>query len=419
MFCRYPGIVLSVALMGPLEAQTVCTKPLRPEVKSLQTIVDDDFSRLPVIDLGGNAQVIISFDWLGDEQPWLDYTLVHCNARWEPDDLTEMDCLEYNCLPQHLDEVRPSFNTFLNYFHYEVTVPNAEVRPTVSGNYALMVSLQDEPDSLVAVACFMVSEQMAFVTGNVSGNTDIDFHAQHQQLTMDVAWSESKLPHLEPTTDLRIHVMQNRRLDNDRWLEHPSRVSKGQATFEHDPSLIFEAGNNWRRFEFTDERYPGLGIDHVRYHAPIYYAYLNTDRLRTLDNYRYDQDQHGRFLVHALHVDDEQTEAEYFRAMFTLDAPQRLDNQGIYLVGDMTAQVIDESTRMEYDLEQGLYYKELLLKEGAYNYQYLVPTGQGPLTGALTEGNHYETPNEYEVMVYYRPFGSRYDRLIGTAILQQ
>lgn len=407
-----------MALTMSLEAQSVFTHSVHPQVKTLQVIADGDFQRLPVIDLAGNVPLQISFDWLGDEQPWIDYTLVHCNAQWERDDLGEMDFLEYSYLPVHCEEIHPSFNTFLQYYHFEVDFPSETIRPTISGNYAMLFHLQDEPDSLVAVACFMVSEQMAFVSGSVSGNTDIGFQAQHQQLTMEIAWSESRLPHLNPAADMHVLVRQNGRRDNQRWLDHPTRMGKGKAIYEHERKLIFEAGNHWRRFEFTDERYPGLGVDHVRYHAPIYYAYLRPDKARNLDNYRYDQDQHGRYKVHALHVDDMDTEAEYFQAMFELDAPQRLDQQGIYLVGDFTHQVLDASTRMEYDLNNGRYYKEVLLKEGAYNYQYLVPTGKGALTTTFVEGNHYETPNEYQIFVYYHPFGSRTDRLIGTATLK-
>ena len=413
--------VLLVALTGSLEAQTLYTGSRHAQVKTVQVLADGDFSRLPVIDLAGGGSLNVSFDFLANEQPWVDYTIVHCDARWQPDDLSPMDYLEYSYLPRHVESVEPSFNTFLQYYHYEVVFPNEGARPLVSGNYAMLFHMQDEPDSLLAIACFMVSEQMAFVTGEVSGNTDVDFHAMHQQVTMSVAWSEARLPHLEPTTDLMVLVQQNRRRDSQRWLDHPSRMQAGRAIYEHERQLIFEAGNTWRRFEFTDERYPGIGIDHVRYHAPLYYAYLNRDRARNLDNFRYDQDQHGRYKVHALHVDNVATEAEYFRAMFMLDAPATLANRGIYLVGDFTSQVIDESTRMEYDVNQGLYYKEVLLKQGAYNYQYLVPAGtlaNSPLTTAYIEGNHYETPNEYEIFVYYRPFGSRFDRLLGVATLK-
>ena len=367
--------------------------------------------------LDSHAKLKISFDFIADEQPWIDYNIIHCDAQWNPDDLSELSYLQYSNLPHHVEDIESSFNTFLQYYHYQVELPNEDIMPTISGNYAVVFHFQDEPDSLLAIACFMITESMAFVSGEVSGNTDIDFRASHQQLSMQVSWSDVKLPHLQPAEDLKILVQQNGRRDNQRWIEHPSSMQSNKAVYEHDRQLIFEAGNHWRRFEFTDERYPGLGVDHIRYQAPFYHAFIHRDHTRHQGSYLYDQDQHGRYKIHALNVDDVDTEAEYFYAEFEFKAPAHLDTQGIYLVGSLTNQEIDETTRMEYDSEQEVYRKSLLLKEGAYNYQYLVPVKNG-LTGAMTEGNHYETPNEYQIFVYYHPFGSRYDRLIGTAIIK-
>ncbi|MBR0037986.1 MAG: DUF5103 domain-containing protein [Bacteroidales bacterium] len=413
-----------MSLTEALGAQSVFTHSLDPNLKTLQVIADGDFQKLPVIGLDGNSSITVSFDYLADEQAWIDYTVVHCNARWQPDDLSEMDYLEYRTLPLHVEDIEPSFNTFTNYFHYEVKFPNDDVQPAISGNYAIIFHVQDEPDSVLAVAAFSVTEQLVFANGTVSGNTDIDFQQLHQQLTLGLSWSESHLSHMDAASELLVHVQQNHRRDNERWIAHPTRMEKGKAFYEHEKQLIFEAGNHWRRFEFIDERYPGLHVDHVRYHAPIYYAYLNRDLARNQDNYRYDQDQHGKYKIHALRVDDVNIEAEYFMAMFSLDAPAGLSTRGVYLVGDLTSQVLDETTRMDYDPNAGLYFKELLLKEGAYNYQYLVPvrmqeteTGEEKplLSTSFVEGNHYETPNEYEIFVYYCPFGRRYDRLVGTA----
>ena len=51
-----------------------------------------------------------------------------------------------------------------------------------------------------------------------------------------------------------------------------------------------------------------------------------------------------------------------------------------------------------------------------FESQYVVPEGNQLSTAAI-EGNHYETPNEYQIYVYYHPFAARYDRLIGIGVL--
>lgn len=405
-----------MALAGSSEAQVYYTHAVDENVRTVRRIVDGDFSKLPVITADGSSSIELSFDYLADDQPWLSYSIVHCDADWHQDNLSEMDYLD-GFLPVDIDDVSPSFNTFTQYYHYRVTFPNDDVSLTASGNYAVVFHTENEPDDVVAVATFSVSEQKAFVHGSVSANTDIDFQDTHQQLTLDVAWSNSQLPNLNPADDLRLLVQQNNRRDSQRWLTAPSRMQAGRAFYEHNPQLIFEAGNNWYRFEYTDHRYATLGIDHLEYHAPFYYVYLNMVKAAPHASYRYDRDQHGRYLVHALHVSDIDTEAEYFKAMFVLDAPSTLDGRGIYLLGEFTDQVIGESTRMIYDPDGGVFCREVMLKQGSYNYQYVMPEGE-QLTTRFIAGNHYETPNEYEIWVYYRPFGARYDRLLGVAKIE-
>ena len=69
---------------------------------------------------------------------------------------------------------------------------------------------------------------------------------------------------------------------------------------------------------------------------------------------------------------------------------------------------------MKYNPETHAYECARLLKQGAYNYQYLyVAPGSTVGSTAQAEGNFYETENEYLILVYHRPFGERYDRLIG------
>ena len=54
------------------------------------------------------------------------------------------------------------------------------------------------------------------------------------------------------------------------------------------------------------------------------------------------------------------------------------------------------------------------MKLGVYNYQYVwVPDGGQKVSTANTEGDFYNTENEYLIYVYHREFGARYDRLVG------
>ena len=55
------------------------------------------------------------------------------------------------------------------------------------------------------------------------------------------------------------------------------------------------------------------------------------------------------------------------------------------------------------------------MKCGYYNYLYLCADKSDPQVGSTMpiEGNYFQTENEYDIWVYYRPTGSRYWQLVG------
>ena len=69
---------------------------------------------------------------------------------------------------------------------------------------------------------------------------------------------------------------------------------------------------------------------------------------------------------------------------------------------------------LEYDYENNIYSTSMFLKQGYYNYAYVFLEDDydaGDMT--LIEGNHWDTNNEYIVLVYYREPGSYIDQMIG------
>ena len=69
---------------------------------------------------------------------------------------------------------------------------------------------------------------------------------------------------------------------------------------------------------------------------------------------------------------------------------------------------------MVYSESRNQYELTLLLKQGYYNY-WLVTWSPGERSAdpSPIEGSYYETENDYQIYLYHRPSGARYDRLIG------
>ncbi|MDR0989075.1 MAG: DUF5103 domain-containing protein [Prevotellaceae bacterium] len=385
---------------------------LQPQFHTVRLRVNGDFRLPPVIRLGSDDRLELSFDGLTHDIHRYRYILTHCDAEGTPSDLSETEYLQgFN--DNLIETADPSVNTTLPYTHYSLMLPNRDVSPTLSGNYRITVYDEDEGrDHPAFTACFKIVEPAVQIAARVSSDTDIDRNKTHQQVSFTLFHKGYSIRH--PGQELKVYVYQNNRTDNRAGGLTPSFVGADQLRYEHNRALIFEAGNEYRRFETVNLHAPMRGVDHISYHAPYYHATLPIDLPRLL-NYSYDQDQNGRFLIrYDRAVESSDIEADYLLTHFAFRPSAPLGAGSFYLDGDLTNHTFTEANRLVYNADEDWYECTLLLKQGAYNYQYLYLAPEATAgTTSRSEGNFHETENEYLILVYHRPFGERYDRLIG------
>lgn len=407
-------ILLFVCIIcGEMHAQR--TEVHTPHIRTVQVIANNDYMAPAVIRLGENESVEISFDHLTHDYHRYQYILTHCNADWTPSDISETEYLDgFNDNP--IEDYDISVNTTLPYTHYRLTLPNDQVQLKLSGNYRLTVYDDAEgKDKPAFSACFRVLEKEVNVSAQVSSDTEIDRNKTHQQVSFSIQYKG--YPIRNPQNEVIVHVLQDNRTDN--WVTNlkPSYVGPDQLRYEHNRALIFPAGNEYRRFEMVSTRYASQGVESIRYHAPYYHVTLRPAEPRIL-NYSYDQDQNGRFVIRYDEAVNNNTEADYFFVHFSLLWENPLSEGDFYLQGAFTYDNFNEESRLKYNPETHAYEGNQLLKQGAYNYQYLyVAPGSRSGSTAQAEGNYYETENEYLILVYHRAFGERYDRLIGMQLV--
>ena len=70
------------------------THSLSADIKSVKVEIVGQPLFEPVIELGGNEEVLVSFDEMSYESKSFNYSIVHCNADWCPSDLAEMEYIE-------------------------------------------------------------------------------------------------------------------------------------------------------------------------------------------------------------------------------------------------------------------------------------------------------------------------------------
>jgi len=385
------------------------TQPLSSEIHTIQVNRNGDWMEYPIMELNSSDIIRLNFDRISDNSfDRLRYRVLHCNADWTRSSMSEIEYLDgFN--DNLITDYASSVNTTVGYTNFILDIPSGDLRPKISGNYVIEVYEEDNPDNILLTGCFSVLDPQVAIGGNYSGNTLIDSNREHQQVSFTI--NHSQLNIRDPYGDLKIFVRQNGRTDNQKTNLKPTYIQPGRLIYEQNRELIFEAGNEYRRFETVSSRYNGFRIALNRYERPYYYSWIVPDAIKAHTRYVYDEDQNGRFLIRNAEGQESDTDGDYFFVNFTLEAEQPfLEN--VYINGNFTEDIFNDKYLMQYDYEHKAYYARLMLKQGSYNYQYLLDKG-GKLTTSETEGNYYETENEYHVLVYHRPPGQRYDSFIG------
>lgn len=374
------------------------------QVKSLQAVVNQDWLSPCVMRLHGDDILHIAFDELSHNYHRYVYRLEHCEADWSPsEELLESDWLEgFN--NNVIEDFEHSINTTVPYTHYRFSLPNAQCRPTLSGNYRLSI-IDDDLQEIVASVEFMISEQSMILSMAASSNTDRDTNLNHQQVTFGLRYGDQLVT--DPSSQIQTVVMQNGREDTWQWNVAPSAISHLGMEWRHRKELIFDAGNEYRKFEILDTSHPTMGIERIIWDGDAFQAfpYLSEPR----PNYLYDEDANGAFYIRNSDNRENDITSDYVWVNYRLKAP--FITNGDIVVDGQWATDDPESYVMTYDPDQRLYSAKILQKQGYYSYQYLWVTPDGTSHPLPSEGNFYQTENRYQALVYFKGTGERTWRL--------
>lgn len=372
----------------------------------------------PVMVLDGSDRLLLRFDVLGAEVGNFRYRIQHCDARWQVDDMQPYEFVN-GFEEGSIDNYNPSFTTLTDYVNYCQYIPSQYSQLLISGNYVVSVFPQDAPDSTLFTRRFCVVEgslkaAMQLVPPHDNGDifrrreVDVFVEANPDYQGMQVS------PTLNPSY-LHVVVQQNGRTDTRRELPF-SGYEGGALCYRHRPENIFAAGNRFRYFDISNIRTAMYNVNRIEEYGGEWLAMLNPLEDRSNKPFVTEQTLNGGMKVNVWDRDNKETEADYVYVNFMLPMKYPFMNGSVHVVGDLTQWKLDERSRMEYDMGKKAYTFRLQLKQGYYAYQLLFkPAGEQQGLTATLEGDHYETPNNYTVYVYYRAPNDRYDRLVALA----
>ena len=388
---------------------------LNPDIASLQVVAGNNWLSMPVIDLGEGVPVNIAFDDLTHEYRRYAYKVEHCNADWSTSgDLFVSDYIDGFNADNVIEHVEQSINTNMLYTHYRFQIPNERCKLKMSGNYRVTIYDANDDDKAVAECCFMVVEPRMGIKLSVDANTDKGINSRWQQVAMEVKYGGG-LSVTDVQRQIYTVVMQNGRWDNAVVNAKPQFVMGDGLRWSHNAQLVFEAGNEYRKFEMLDVRQANMGVEKIDWDGEAYHAYLWPDEPR--GSYVFDEDANGAFYIRNSDNRENNSTSEYVHVHFTLRSP-RLEGD-VFVNGVWTNDLLAAPYKMQYDEGAQCYRLSLLLKQGYYSYQYVWQQSNGQIATVPSEGSFYQTENRYQALVYYRKLGERADRLVGFAEIRR
>jgi hypothetical protein len=378
-------------------------------IKTVQLFPSEDILAFPAIQLQSRQTLELHFDDLRAQSTTYNYTIVHCNADWTPSDLMKSQYLD-GYQDYFITEFAYSFNTYVPYTHYSLRLPNAQIKPTLSGNYLLVV-YKDNPNEPILTKRFVVFEDIANFSGRIRRPSKVETMDTHQELDFNLNHSGYEIPNA--FTDLHISLLQNQSWSSSIHSLKPRFIQNYLLNYDFDRENQFEGGNEWRVFDTKDDRNLSMNIRKIELDTNLTY-YLETDQSRSINRYTTWDDINGLFVIRTTTGTDNQTESDYVWVDFFLQIEEPFRNQDAYVTGAFSNWSCLNEYKMFYDYSLGVYRKKILLKQGYYNYMYsLADSPNSGLSLDDLEGNHWETENSYQLIAYHREIGLRYDRVIA------
>lgn len=360
----------------------------------------------PAIELGSGIALNLRFDDLAYDPDMYSAKIIHCNRDWTTSDLKEPEYLnqfnEFNIL-----DYQYAIDTRIPYIHYNFVLPPV----TKTGNYIVMVYRGRDTNQVVMTKRFMVYRKQALVAAKVVPPSQTESRREVQQINVNINYKSREL--FDPRLNVQVFIRQNQRWDKVRQLSRPTMVREDLKMLEYqlfDGSNVFPAGNEFRFVDLRFVRARGIQVKAIEMKEDVVYAELLTDRIRNQATYSQYLDLNGQYAIFNSERGNPELESEYIVTTFQISADGL--KEAPYLIGSLTQWGRDPVSKMVLDRKTNTYQATLVLKQGWYDYVYAYKTAEG-FDSAGLEGNYFETENEYEVFVYYRDMGSRYDELIG------
>jgi len=405
---RTIALVMLLLLPFTFSAQQLQETPPPYNIKTVSFIQSGE-NVYPYFRLG--ESFILAFDDLFGNEANYYYSLVHCNYDWSPS--TQLSVNDYldGFDSQRIQAYENSFNTLQIYSRYQLTFPNKFTTIKITGNYILNILNEDR--EIVFSRRFIMYQDKVSVPLQVKRARDME--VIQQKHNMDFAIKSASINFQNPLQNVKVALFQNGRFDNAIYNVKPQYTIGNDLIYKYNKETQFWAGNEYLYFDNKDVRNAVNNILRITA-KDIYETILYTNDARASKGYTYFPDKNGNFITRNINlsVTNQNLESDYTWVFFKLSAPEFYEKKDIYVGGMFNNYAKTDEYRLEYDEKTATFNKAIMIKQGFNNFMYITADKGGKVDGEhAVDGNYYQTEDDYNIFVYYRQNGERYDKVIG------
>ena len=408
-----PLLIFTWLLFATSCVPVVSTSPSQPDGPIQDANFSDQIGNVqigsliqakPVIPLGKN--ISLSFDMLRSDYQYLYVKVIHCDFDWKKSILSDLEFLsQYNEFP--IQQYVFSQNQYQPFVTYQILLPAV----TRSGNY-IVALYEDETDKLLFTRRCTVFEQKVSSSVAIERSSHTPARETDHQIEFDISYHGLNVSN--PNKDFKVVLLQNHCWDRAiRTLTPTSiRMDEQMLGYHHfNQENNFPGLNEFRFFDTRRLSFRGKNVNYMQVSERGIDVFLQPEKPRSGTAYSQalEKDLNGNYVVENLDINKQAIHSEYTWVNFTLESsplPAEL-----YIAGRFNNWSLEPANQMTYNEEKKQYEGSLLLKQGFYNYLYLTKGGSSPFY--QVEESHFQTKNEYELIIYYREPGTVYDRVVG------
>jgi hypothetical protein len=365
---------------------------------------------MPVYALNARTPLVLQFDDLVEDYVAYRYKIVHYSKDWsKPSELGFNEFME-GMDEQVIEQYSFSNNAGVEYTSYKLSIPNRSMQPTLSGNYCLIV-WDPYTDEIVMTRRFMVVDNRVATNLTLRRSTRVDLINTHHEFSIRVQYGNLRPNNAQ--RELSLVLLQNGRWDQLRTDFEPSFFEGNAIRYDQVGSIVLPGGNEYRQLDLRSLGFRTIQMEGGYRDPKLGFVYsLKPDKPRDGAPHIFIEDLNGNYVIQAFETANSNVDPEYIWVRFRLKMNPMMDGSEVYVYGGLSDWRLNPSFKMTYNPDEQGYEAFIQLKQGFYHYQYAVARdGKADLTDI--EGSHFETQNTYQVLVYYTPFGGRYDQLVG------